>query len=180
MSAAWYADDAEAAGVDAVALLADPTRAVRVLGGASFAPAARHAVIQRFGGVGALIVVACEEVALRDAARVEEHAGEEDSIEEDSVEEDGVSGVAEVGGTVQAHLVRLLDDFGQLGPAELDGLLEEVEAQDGSRRGDEACARRWLNVTYAIAARDRTPEAHHAYVEALDRVLATKRSLVAS
>ena len=90
-------------------------------------------------------------------------------------------GVASADGVPEArrHLQRLLDEFAELGPQELGELVEEIECADGRIGGEEvASTRRWLNVTYAIAARDRTDESHQAYLRALDRVLASTRTLV--
>jgi hypothetical protein len=63
----------------------------------------------------------------------------------------------------------------------MDCLVEAIERADGGLPGGEAAsARRWLHVTYAIAARDGTDEAHHAYIKAFHRVLALKRALVST
>ena len=81
--------------------------------------------------------------------------------------------------TVSGQLSRLLERFGMLEPAQLYTLLEGIEHESCHEPEEEAtCARRWLNVAYAVAARDGTPEAHRAYVAALDRFLASTRPLV--
>jgi hypothetical protein len=165
ITAALYADDAEAAGVHAAALLADTRRAIRVLGGPMSAPAARHAVIQRFGGVGALLVIACEEAS----AQAELAAGASGEPVPDEQQD------------LHHLLDRLLRGFGDMTPDQLDSLLVAIAEADGAvTDGEGASARRWLNVTYAIAARDGTDDAHRAYVHAFDRVLALTRPLVAS
>jgi len=162
LSAALCADDAEASGFDARTLVADPTRAVEMLGGPGASPAARHAVVQRFGGVGALLVIACEDCWKR------LHEAESD-----------------VPDPLQVDLERLLSLFTELGAEELVRLVRSIEstARDSSPENHDAVfradaeARRWLHVTYAVAARDGTEEAHRAYVSALDRVLTLKRNL---
>ncbi|MGH9030270.1 MAG: hypothetical protein ACRDV4_11740, partial [Acidimicrobiales bacterium] len=68
MADAWYAEDAEAAGANAAKLLADRETTLKTLGGPLSVAAARHAVIQRFGGVGALLVVACEDAVAKTAS----------------------------------------------------------------------------------------------------------------
>lgn len=168
LSDALRADDAEASGFDARTLVADPARAVDLLGSPEVPPAARHCVVQRFGGVGALIVMACEDCWKR-CHRAESTAG----ATRDELE------------PFQVDLRRLLELFTELGAEEMVELVREIEnaaCDSPVGRGDEdsqadAEARRWLHVTYAVAARDGTDEAHRAYVNALDRVLALKREL---
>lgn len=162
-SAALGAEDAEASGVHAQELLADPNRAVGLLGAPDVPLAARHAVVQRFGGVGALLVIACEESWQRvHGPRVAAEATWAEWLDE-----------------IHVHLAQLLHRFADISAQDMDCLVEAIEREDtGSPCNEAACARRWLHVTYAIAARDGTDEAHRAYVEALDRVLALKRALV--
>jgi hypothetical protein len=234
--AAWYADDAEAEGFDATAIIADSQTAQVLLGVPECSQMARHAVVQRYGGVGALMVIACEEAvadssppgsgnphrASKGNSRAREKgsdrsagsdgsagsdrsagwdstvgydrspgydrsAGSDSTIGYDrspgsdrSKESDNSSGEL-VPRASKERLAVLLRDFCRMGPRDLDALLAEISLADGgSPAGEVERDRRWLNVTYAIAARDGTAEAHHAYVEALDRVLASTRALIAS
>jgi hypothetical protein len=165
LAAALHAEDAEASGVHAQELLADPCRAVELLGAPDVPLAVRHAVVQRFGGVGALLVIACEESwQLLHAARV---SGETTSTERLD--------------PLHANLEELLHRFADIGPQDMDCLVEAIERAEGWSPGSEAAtAHRRLHVTYAVAARDGTDEAHRAYVQALDGVLALKRGLVST
>jgi len=164
LSESMCADDAEASGVSAAEIVADSGRAVGLLGDPDSPAVARHAVVQRFGGVGALFVIACEESWLR---------GSEGRARADAV---GAAGDEEL----QVHLETLLRRFTEISAEDMESLVAAVEATEGGWPGGEsAIARRWLHVTYAVAARDGTDETHHSYVQALDRVLALKRQLVA-
>lgn len=162
---ALRADDAEASGFDARNLVSDPGRAIGVLGGGSPSRVARNAVVQRFGGVGALLVIACEECWER--RRSPEFSADE------------------LPDPLQSDLRRLLEMFSGLGAQEMVELVRAIEsdacdspiAATGAEPKADDEARRWLHVTYAVAARDGTDEAHRAYVGALDRVLALKRRL---
>jgi hypothetical protein len=161
--AAMCSEDAEASGICAHELLVDPRRAVGLLGAPDVPMAARHAVVQLYGGVGALLVVACEE------SWRERYEGRVP----------GDSAGAEQLEVVRPYLVELLRRFHDVSPGDMDRLVEAIEREEGLPFHDEAsAARRWLHVTYAVAARDDTDEAHRAYVQALDRVLALKRGLV--
>jgi hypothetical protein len=162
-SAALCAEDAEASGVHAQELVADLSRAVGLIGAPDVPLAAHHAVVQRFGGVGALLVIACEESWQRlNAPRVSGEATWADWLDE-----------------IHVHLAQLLHRFADISSQDMDCLVEAIERADGGSPGNEAAtARRWLHVTYAIAARDGTDEAHRAYVKALHQVLALKRALV--
>lgn len=167
LSESLCADDAEASGIRAKELVGDPDRAVALLGSPHVEPTARHAVVQRFGGVGALFVVACEELWRRD---------EESSCPTSTSQAGGDPAREERQGLLET----LLRNFNEMGAEDIEGLVEAVEVSEGGWPGGEsATARRWLHVTYAVAARDGTDEAHHAYVQALDKVLALKRELVA-
>lgn len=138
-------DDAEAAGLRADDVLADPAGAPSVLGGPDAWPAARHAVVQRYGRVGALLVVGYEGRA------------------------------ADAGHANPPELDRLLDDFTEMDAEEIEDLLAALPGAElpvDHLGGDEAAAaRRWLAATYAVAARDRTDAAHRAYMTALERVM---------
>ncbi|HUC35509.1 MAG TPA: hypothetical protein VMR97_00130 [Acidimicrobiales bacterium] len=163
LSEALCAEDAEEAGADSQLLVADPASAIAALGAPDAREVDRNAVVQRFGGVGALLVVACEEHWAR------EHGGM--ARDEDVLDE--------VPHALASELGRLLSGFAHMEPSEMDGLVESIEGLDGQFPiADEAAARRWLNVTYAVAARDGSEESHRAYVRALDRLLALKRELV--
>jgi hypothetical protein len=164
LSAAMCAEDAEAQGMDARELVADPDRAVRLLGPPGPPQTARYAVVQRFGGVGALLVIACEQSY--------------DRLHGSPVASDVAQTCPD--DSLRDHLGHLLRDFSDLSPVEMDGLVERVEkVEAGSRPTESTAARRWLHVTYAVAARDGTDEAHRAYVQALDGVLDETRALVA-
>jgi hypothetical protein len=164
-SAALCAEDAEASGVYAQDLLVDPGRAVDLLGAPDVPLAARHAAVQRFGGVGALLVVACEELWQQiHSPRFSGEASWAEWLDEFHV-----------------YLAQLLHRFADMSPQDMDCLVEAIERADGGSTGGEAAsARRWLHVTYAIAARDGTDEAHRAYIKAFHRVLALKRALVST
>lgn len=146
---ALASDDAEAGGLRADDVLADPEVALVVLGGPDAWSAARHAVVQRYGRVGALMVVGFE-------ARF--HARRGLGAEPNP-----------------AELDHLLNGFAEMDADELRAVLHGVEraaAAPGEAVDDEAAdARRWLEATYAVAARDGTDTAHCAYMEALDRVM---------
>ena len=188
LSEALRADDAEASGFDARDLVSDPGRAVGVLGGGE-SPVARHAVVQRFGGVGALLVVACEECWRRlhapDSSVDRDSSDHRDSSADRNSSDHESSSDDEAPDRLQADLRRLLDLFGDLGAeemVELVGSIENAACEPSVASGAvdtrvDDDARRWLHVTYAVAARDGTDEAHRAYVSALDRVLALKRRL---
>jgi hypothetical protein len=140
---ALAADDAETAGLRASEVLADPEAAVSLLGAPDAWPTARHAVVQRYGRVGALLVLGFEE-------RWRAGEGGEAGVEELDV---------------------LVDRFADADAEELDGLLGALDGT-GPGGGDETdAARRWLHATYAVAERDGSDEAHRAYMDALDRLL---------
>jgi hypothetical protein len=124
--------------------------------------AARYAVVQRYGRVGALLVLGYEERWRHrhsTGARSRRPRGDE---------------------AVARCLEGLLDGFAELDAVDMDELLAELDAAAGTPQGPDAEARRWLHATYAIAARDGTDAAHRAYMEALDRVLRLARSRLAS
>ncbi|MDE3086760.1 MAG: hypothetical protein KGJ77_08335 [Acidobacteriota bacterium] len=141
---ALAADDAEHAGLRADEVLADPAAAVSLLGSPEAWPAARHAVVQRYGRVGALLVLGFED-------RWRAGAGEE--------------------AAAPAGLEELVDRFPHAGAEELEGLLAALDGARGGVPDDTEAARRWLHATYAVAERDGTDTAHRAYMDALDRLL---------
>jgi len=156
LAQALSADDAETAGLRADDVLARPELCPSLLGGPDAWPSARHAVVQRYGRVGALLVLGYE--------------GRWRAVD---------------GGDASANpaaLEQLLDHFGELEVDELEGLLARLEGDTDPRRGgDEVTSvRRTLHATYAVAARDGTDAAHHAYMEALERFMGLARRRLAS
>lgn len=162
---ALASDDAEDEGLHADDVLADPERAVAVLGGPDAWVAARTAVVQRYGRVGALVVLGYEE---RWRSR---HVPSADR------RQDAVATQTSVAERLEA----LLDGFAELDASELHELLADLDRAAGAPADDDVAeARRWLHVTYAVAARDGTDAAHRAYMQALDRVLRQARARIAS
>ncbi len=143
---ALASDDAERGGLRADDVLATDDVALLLLGGPHAWAAARHAVVQRYGRVGALLVVGYE-------GRWRAAHGE--------------------GGRANPpELEQLLDQFFDIDASELQTLLARLEQSDGVDPDDEGAeARRRLHATFAVAARDGTDAAHRAYMEALDRVM---------
>lgn len=171
LAEALASDDAEAGGLRADDVLADPEQALSVLGAPDGWVAARHAVVQRYGRVGALMVLAYEQRwALRH------------SVSTGRAPTRGRAGRGRADdGHVRRCLDALLETFGDVDAVELDELLADLERAGGAGAGgEEAEARRWLHATYAVAARDRTDAAHRAYMEALDRVLRLASPRIAS
>ncbi|HUY63047.1 MAG TPA: hypothetical protein VMV14_00860 [Acidimicrobiales bacterium] len=149
---ALASDDAEAAGLHADDVLADQRRAQALLGGPDAWEAARHAVVQRYGRVGALLVIGYEDRA-----------------------QPGTTAR-----TLPA-LERLMNRFPSLDAEQVHVLLEEIDSEVGTGIGGESVsARRWLHATYAVAERDGTEPAHRAYMQALDRVMRLARPVIAS
>jgi hypothetical protein len=121
-------------------------------------------VVQRFGRVGALLVLGYEERGR--AQSVGPFNGSREPVGRD---------------TPDPHIECLVQDFAHLDAIELYELLCEIDEDDGFARGaDDLDAHRWLHATYAVAARDGTRAAHRAYMYALDRVMRLVRPLVAS
>lgn len=167
---ALASDDAEAIGLHADEVLADTELALILLGGPSPLEAARHAVVQRYGRVGALMVVGYEDRFSRRVA--DEAAANAHPHDDHGVDPGDVAGRC---------LERLLHEFPTLDADEVEALLGELDAAEGRLVDDEATrARRWLHVTYAVAGRDGSDQAHHAYMAALDGVMSLTRSLIAS
>jgi hypothetical protein len=157
-------DDAEVDGLCADQVLADPVMALALLGSPDAAPAARDAVVQRFGLIGALLVVGYEDRWCRRLSIVS-----------------GAGEPAAVGDEVGRHVDRLVRQFADIDARSLESLLSEIDRAEGrATSGVTAKARCRLHATYAIAARDGDGASHHAYMEALDRVLSTTRRSVAS
>jgi hypothetical protein len=161
---AMASEDADELGLRAEHVLADGRTALALLGGPDASPAARAAVVQRFGRVGALLVLGYEE---RGRAR---HSTPVNGLR-----------VWEQPETGDPHIEYLVREFARLDSRHLYELLCEIDEDEGYA-GDEdgVDAHRWLHATYAVAARDGTPGAHRAYMRALDRVMRLVRPLVAS
>src|ERR1700676_905580 len=161
---AMASEDADEFGLRAEHVLSDGGTALALLGGPDASPAARAAVVQRFGRVGALLVLGYEE---RGRARPPKAVNGLRAVERSE--------------TGDRHIENLVRDFVHLDSRELYELLCEIDADEGFA-GDEdgVDAHRWLHATYAVAARDGTPAAHRAYMRALDRVMRLVRPLVAS
>ncbi len=163
---AMASDDADQVGLRAETVLGDSSTALALLGDPNASPVARAAVVQRFGRVGALLVLGYEERGrARHLAPVNGHIS---------------AGVSERP-DADAHLETLVQLFDQLGARDLYWLLCEIDEDEGFAGDLEGIdAHRWLHATYAVAARDGTPDAHRAYMCALDRVMRLVRPLVAS
>jgi hypothetical protein len=157
-------EDADEVGLRAESVLCDGTTALSLLGGPAASPAARAAVVQRFGRVGALLVLGYE---ARGRAR---HLV--------TVSNDGAGERPE---GADSHIEALVRDFATVDARSLYALLCEIDEDDGFAGGDDGIdAHRWLHATYAVAARDATTAAHRDYMCALDRVMRLVRPLVAS
>jgi hypothetical protein len=158
-------DDAEADGIVAERILADPEVALTFLGSHDAAPAARDAVVQRFGLVGALLVVGHEDRLRRHLAALA--AGAESSP---VPEADRIS----------ANLERLVRHFPHLDARELASLLDDIDrVETGAPPDALSSARHRLHAAYAVAARDSTDASHHEYMESLNEVLRMTRPAVA-
>lgn len=159
---AMASEDADEFGLRAEHVLADGRTAMALLGGPDASPAARAAVVQRFGRVGALLVLGYEERGRFPKPR------------------DGYQAVEQFE-TGDPHIECLVRNFSRLDARGLYGLLCEIDRDEGYESdADGIDAHRWLHVTYAVAARDGTPAAHQAYMRALDRVMRLVRPLLAS
>lgn len=141
---AFAADDAEQGGLRADQVLADPEAAVSLLGAPDAWATARHAVVQRYGRVGAMLVLGFEE-------RYQARAGEEPET--------------------TPELEELIDRFADVDAEGLDDLLASLDGVRAGAVDETETARRWLHATYAVAERDGTDGAHRAYMDALDRLL---------
>jgi hypothetical protein len=138
--------------------------ALALIGSPDAAPSARDAVIQRFGLVGALLVVGHEDRWRRHLAAL---SGDPDTK---SADDEG-SGCLE----------RLVTGFPHLDAGRLETLLAEIDAAEKATPADRAAAARHrLHATYAVAARDGNDVSHHEYMESLNEVLKMTRPAVAS
>jgi hypothetical protein len=143
---ALASEDAETGGLRADDVLASAEIALMLLGRPDAWASARHAVVQRYGRVGALLVVGYE------GRWRANHR--------------------QPGPTNPPELEQLLDRFSDIDASELQELLARLDQSEGVDPGDEeAQARRRLHATFAVAARDGSNSAHRAYMEALDRVM---------
>jgi len=173
-------EDADEVGLRAEHVLADGWTALALLGGTDASPAARAAVVQRFGRVGALLVLGYEEQGR------ENHLGPVRGAA--MIAANGTANGAAKGHRAPERLddgkrpiENLVRDFAALDALELYRLLCEIDDAEGfTADADGVDAHRWLHATYAVAARDGTPGAHRAYMGALDRVMRLVRPLVAS
>lgn len=153
---ALSSDDAELHGTRADHILGDEGAALMLLGSPAASEPARAGVVQRFGLVGALLVVGFEErwrgcTTHGGAPRGVLHRGHKGAV---------------------ALVDTLVRDFPKLDQRQLERLLRQLERCAGTGHEDEvARAHRMLHATYALAARDGTDRAHRAYLRALDRVL---------
>ncbi len=157
-------EDAEADGVCADRLLADPAIALALLGSPDAAPEARDAVIQRFGLVGALLVVAHEDRWQRRLAVLSADAGTVSSGDE-----------------AARNLERLVKSFPHIDAPGLEALLRDIDRAEGAPVDDQvSVVRHRLHAAYAVAARDGNDATHHRYMESLNEVLKMTRPAVAS
>jgi hypothetical protein len=157
-------EDAEADGVWADKVLADHAVALALLGAPEADPAARDAVVQHFGLVGALLVVAHEDRWRRHLAVLSGDAGSLSAA-------DAVSG----------HLERLVKSFPHLDVGKLEALMSDIDRSESGCRADRATAvRRRLHAAYAVAARDGSDVSHHVYMDALNEVLKMTRPALAA
>ncbi|HXQ62883.1 MAG TPA: hypothetical protein VN796_11155 [Acidimicrobiales bacterium] len=156
-------EDAEADGVCADWLLADPAVALALLGSPDAAPEARDAVIQRFGLVGALLVVAHEDRWQRHLAVLS-----------------GNSEATSVADPVAGHLERLVKNFAHIDARRLETLLGDIDRAENATPTSQAAARHRLHAAYAVAARDGSDFSHHEYMKSLNEVLKNTRPPVAS
>ena len=164
---AMASDDVEHIGLSAEHVLADVSAAVGLLGAPDASPAARATVIQRFGRVGALLVLGYEDRWHREQAHGPGAAP--------------TGTLAYPGDDSRRLVAHLLRDFDRLDARRLYDLLCAIDCGDQTVAHDTpADAHRWLDATYAVAARDGTPAAHRAYMTALERVMRLVRPLVAS
>jgi hypothetical protein len=164
MRQAMGSEDSDEIGLRAESVLADRATASTLLGGPDASPAAQAAVVQRFGRVGALLVLGYEE-------RGRAHR----LVPVDAV------GTPEPADGTDPRFETLVRDFADLDAKALYAILCEIDEDEpapGDRNGVDA--HRWLHATYAVAARDGTPGAHRAYMCALDRVMRLVRPLIAS
>jgi len=157
-------EDADADEVCADRVLADPVVALALLGSPDASPTARDGVVQRFGFVGALLVVGHEDRWRRHIAVLS-----------------GEGEMAAADDEVSASIERLIKHFAHLDAGKLENLLGDIDRAELETPDDEmAVARRRLHATYAVAARDGSDMSHHEYMDSLNEVLRMTRPAVAS
>ena len=157
-------EDAEADGVCADRFLADPAVALALLGSPDTAPEARDAVVQRFGLVGAFLVVAHEDRWQRHLAVLS-----------------GDAATTSAGDEVAGHLERLVKQFAHLDALGFEVLLSDIDCAESGMPTDQiSAARHRLHAAYAVAARDGSEVSHHEYMDSLNEVLKMTRPAVAS
>jgi hypothetical protein len=157
-------EDAEADGVCADQVLADPAVALALLGSPDATPTARDAVVQRFGLVGALLVLGHEDRWRRHLAVLSGDAVTTSADDE-----------------MSAHLEGLVKNFAHLDVRGLETVLNAIDRAETGRAADQVTtARHRLHATYAVAARDGSDKSHHEYMESLNEVLRMTRPAVAS
>jgi hypothetical protein len=157
-------EDADADEVCADRVLADPAVALALLGSPDASPTARDGVVQRFGFVGALLVVGHEDRWRRHIAVLS-----------------GEGEVTAADDEVSIQIERLIKQFAHLDVRKLEDLLGAIDrAETGAPVDEMAAARRRLHATYAVAARDGSDISHHQYMESLNEVLRMTRPAVAS
>lgn len=165
---ALASDDAEAGGLHADDVLADPEMATALLGDPAAWPAARMAVVQRYGRVGALLVMGYEgRFRSRHGSTGDGNPRELELL----VDGFAVMDVHEV-----HEVLSLLDGLDEGDrrsgrQASASGAGTQAAGWLEAEQSDSVAARRWLEATYAIAARDGTEADHRAYMRALDRVM---------
>ena len=164
---AMASDDVEHIGLRAEHVLADVGAALTLLGAPDASPAARATVIQRFGRVGALLVLGYEDRWHRQQA--------------DGPGAASATALAAPADDSRRLVASLLREFDRIDARRLYDLLCAIDCgHEAVTHDTPADAHRWLDATYAVAARDGTSGAHRAYMNALERVMRLVRPLVAS
>jgi len=164
VSRALAHEDAEADGIYADRVLADPAVALALLGSPDADPAVRDGVVQRFGLIGALLVV-----------------GHEDRWRQHLAVLSGAGDASRSGAETSPHVERLVRQFPHLDVDGLQALLAEIDREEAADAGDSLSdARHRLHAAYAVAARDGNDVSHHEYMASLNQVLRMTRPSVAS
>ena len=174
---AMASEDVEHLGLRADHVLGDGGAAAALLGSPDASPAARAAVVQRFGRVGALLVIGYEDRWGRGGAGADPDADAPGDAAARRADTDGAPGP-----DGERALEVLVREFEQADAARVYELLCEIDRDDRPPGCSDygVDAHRWLDATYAVAARDGSPSAHRAYMRALDCVMRLVRPLVAS
>lgn len=159
--------DAETLGVRAGDVLASVWEAERLLAGPEPCAVARHAVVQRYGRVGALVVVGHEDRVHRGAA----------------VGADPLRLLVECFWDLDAQemavaLARIaIGEHAHAWPASTASSGDRTRAAHVAPCGSMpvVTSRHWLDATYAVAQRDGGSTAHRAYMAALEQVFGARR-----